>query len=462
MPTVFSSEMTRADREIIGDIWTSESAYENLVTLCDDFGSRFGGTEGERQAAEFMVRKLREYGLDNACLEAFPYNGWIRGSARLEAVQPHAASFDCIALPYCGTAEVEGDLVFLGHGAPEDYEEKRHQIQGNIVMVSTQSPQFARRQMHRMEKYGRALEAGATAFIWMREEPGLLAETGSIKFNAEAEIPGVGVSREVGAALQRMMKKDTVRLRMTTCHVNKPMTSWNVVGELRGHTYPDRFLVIGAHFDGHDISQGALDDGAGAVVAMEACRALAKHRELLPKSVKVILFPVEEIGLIGSHAYVDAHLPEMKDCEFMLNLDGAGRPGDTNLVLQGFGELQDVFEKMCREMKHPLTITNRISTYSDMYPFVLEGVPSATMMSVSGGPRAGRGWGHTAADTLDKVSPRALQMDALTTARMVLRLANLTGDWPVPHKTRGQIKELLEAEGLIEVLKFERRYAFEE
>jgi hypothetical protein len=32
----------------------------------------------------------------------------------------------------------------------------------------------------------------------------------------------------------------------------------------------------------------------------------------------------------------------------------------------------------------------------------------------------------------------------------------------VPHKTRGQIKELLEAEGLIEVLKFERRYAFEE
>ncbi|MEW6523231.1 MAG: M20/M25/M40 family metallo-hydrolase [Bacillota bacterium] len=462
MPTVFSSEMTRADREIIGDIWTSESAYENLVTLCDDFGSRFGGTEGERQAAEFMVRKLREYGLDNACLEAFPYNGWIRGSARLEAVQPHAASFDCIALPYCGTAEVEGDLVFLGHGAPEDYEEKRHQIQGNIVMVSTQSPQFARRQMHRMEKYGRALEAGATAFIWMREEPGLLAETGSIKFNAEAEIPGVGVSREVGAALQRMMKKDTVRLRMTTCHVNKPMTSWNVVGELRGHTYPDRFLVIGAHFDGHDISQGALDDGAGAVVAMEAARALAKHKHLLPKSIRFVLFPLEEIGLIGSHAYVDAHMAELKDCEFMLNLDGAGRHGDTALVLQGWSELKGVFRDLSKDMKHPITVGNRISPYSDMYPFVLEGVPAANMMSLGGEPRTGRGWGHTAADTLDKVSPRALQMDALTVARLALRLTNLEVSWPAPHKTRQEIKELLDREELLEVLKYERRYPFDQ
>jgi Zn-dependent M28 family amino/carboxypeptidase len=459
---VLGEALARADREIIADIWTSEAAYENLVTLCDDCGSRFGGTPGERLAVDFMVKKLREYGLDNVREEAFTYHGWARGTARLESIQPSAASFDCIGLPYCGTADIQGELVFLGHGAPEDYAKKREQIKGNIVMVSTQSPSQVRRPMHRMEKYGRALEAGAAGFIWMREEPGLLPETGSIRFNAEAEIPGVGVSREVGAALQRLGKKGPVKLRMITSNVNQPMTSWNVVGEIRGHTHPDRYLVMGAHFDGHDISQGALDDGAGAVVAMEACRALAKHKELLPKSVKVILFPVEEIGLIGSHAYVDAHLPEMKDCEFMLNLDGAGRPGDTNLVLQGFGELQDVFEKMCREMKHPLTITNRISTYSDMYPFVLEGVPSATMMSVSGGPRAGRGWGHTAADTLDKVSPRALQMDALTTARMVLRLANLTGDWPVPHKTRGQIKELLEAEGLIEVLKFERRYAFEE
>ena len=454
--------LRKAEREIIGDIWTSQEAYDNLVVMCDDFGSRFGGTPSEKQAVDFMLDTLTGYGLDNPKVEPFSYNGWKRGTASLRMIYPGEETFDCIGLPYAPTARVKGQLIFVGEGSPDDYAENKDKIQGNIVMVSTKTPQLMRRTMHRLEKFGRALEAGAAGFIWMREEAGLLPETGSIKFNGEAKIPAVGVSKEVGSTLLRRLKNGAVKMELTTENVNERMTSWNVMAEITGYEQPEQVIVVGAHFDGHDIAPGALDDGAGAVVTMEAARALSQYKQHFPKTVRFILFPLEEMGLIGSHAYVDAHAHEMETVEFMLNLDGAGRPGDSSVVIQGWKELIPVFKQLNENMKESFNVLNRISPYSDMYPFVLAGVPAATMASESTGPRGARGWGHTPADTLDKVAPRALQKDALLVARMLLHLANEDRNWPAPHKSKEEIKSLLAQEELLEVLKYEERYPFSE
>ena len=471
-----TKDLSAIDRDIIAEVWTSEEAYENLVYMCDECGSRFGGTAGERQAVEFMAAKLREYGLENVHLEEVPYTSWTRGTARLEVLSPVRAEFPCIALPYCPSGTVEADLTFVGQGHPQDYEDKGDAIKGSIAMVSTKPPAFMRRGMHRMEKYFRALQKGAVAFIWMREEGGLLPETGSLTFNAAAPTLGIGVSKEVGATLLRLAKKGTVRLRIRAENTIKPAVSWNVVGDIPGATRPDSVLIFGGHFDGHDIAQGAMDDGSGAVVAMEAARALARHKGKLDRTVRVICFPLEEIGLIGSHAYVDQHAGDMTKVEFMLNLDGAGRGGETAIVLQGWTELRGLFNDIGKNMKHPLTVGSQISPYSDMFPFTLAGVPSATMRSSGVGPSTGRGWGHTAADTLDKVSPRALQMDALTVARVFLRLATLDagvpgaglagaawkGAWPGPRKGPDELRALLGEQDLLDVLKVEGRYPFED
>lgn len=489
-------DLRAIDRDLIAEVWTSEEAYENLVYMCDECGSRFGGTPGERRAVDFMAAKLREYGLENVHLEEVRYNAWSRGTARLEVLSPVPMELPCIALPYCPSGTVEADLTFVGQGHPQDYEDKADAIKGSIAMVSTRPPAFLRRGMHRMEKYFRALQKGAVGFIWMREEGGLLPETGSLTFNAAAPTLGIGVSKEVGATLLRLAKKaaaqagamgdhsaggdnagDKVRVRITAENAIRPATSWNVVGDIPGATRPDSVLVFGGHFDGHDIAPGAMDDGSGAVVGMEAARALARHKGKLDRTVRVICFPLEEIGLIGSHAYVDQHAgDEVQKVEFMLNLDGAGRGGETAIVLQGWSELRGLFNDISKDMKHPLTVGSQISPYSDMFPFALAGVPSATLRSSGVGPSTGRGWGHTAADTLDKVSPRALQMDALTVARVFLRLATLDagvpgaglpkatwkGTWPAARKGPAELKELLAEQDLLDVLKVEGRYPFKD
>ncbi|MDI6895018.1 MAG: M28 family peptidase [Bacillota bacterium] len=450
-----------ADRSLAGELFVSDEAYQNLLVLCDECGSRFGGTEGERKACDFILEKMRAYGLEDVHAEAFPYAGWVRGRASLQALTPVEKEFPCVSLPYTKAATVEGDLVNLGEGAPSDYERLADQIRGNLVLVSTRAPRFFRRPMHRGEKYGRAVAAGAAGFIWMKDDPGLLEETGSIRFNREAEIPGVGVSKETGEALLRLARRGPVRVRLETTDQVHPMTSWNLVGQLTGTRWPERVLVVGAHFDGHDIAQGAMDDASGAVVVLEGARGLARCRDLLGATVRFILFPLEEMGLIGAHAYVDAHRGEVGRFAFMLNLDGAGREGDKFFALQGCPELKEPMEAALRDMKQPLPVGNRPGLYSDFYPFMLAGVPSATISGFTSGPGAGRGFGHTAADTVDKVSARGLQMDAILVGRLMLRLAAVD-PWPGRHRAWPEIKETLAAEDLLEPLRYEGRYPFPE
>jgi len=455
-------KLVAAERDIIGELFTADEAYKNLAVLCDRFGSRFGGTEGEKGAVEFMAGKFSEYGMDSVTKEEFHYNGWIRGTANLKTTAPQERELKCIALPYTGTADVEGELLYVGNGTPDEFELVADKVKGKVVMAAAKSPSWFRRGVHRAEKIGRAVELGAVGFVWMRADPGLLEETGSARWNMEVEIPCVGVSKEAGEAMLRMGSQGSpVRVRITTQNTIKPLPSWNVAGEIRGRKKPDEVIIVGAHFDGHDISVGAADDGAGACVVMEAARALGRHKELLDRTVRFITFPLEEIGLIGSYAYVDAHKRELDKLIFMLNLDGAGRAAPSlGVSLHGkWPELVEPFKAIGKDMKLATTVVNGLSLYSDHFPFMIQGVPTGGLVNFDAPPTGVRGFGHTAADTLDKVSRYDLELSALMVARLVMRMA--AGDvFPKTRRTPLQVKALLDKEGYLEVLRLEKRYPY--
>ena len=74
-----------AEHSLIGDIWTSPTAWHSLRALCDDFNGRFTASDDERKAAAFIAGQLRAYGLSDVHTEAFPVHGWKRGPASLTA-----------------------------------------------------------------------------------------------------------------------------------------------------------------------------------------------------------------------------------------------------------------------------------------------------------------------------------------------------------------------------------------
>ena len=82
-------------------------------------------------------------------------------------------------------------------------------------------------------------------------------------------------------------------------------TAWNIVGELRGKTHPEEVIIVGCHYDGHDISQGANDPLSGMVVVTEMARVLSAYAgDGLARTVRFIAWSNEEVGLFG--AYHDA------------------------------------------------------------------------------------------------------------------------------------------------------------
>src|SRR5256885_14029127 len=104
------------EQRMLGDIYTSSEVMDNLEVLCDDFGARWGGTEEERKAAEFMRDRLHGYGLAGCRLEPFDYVGWVRGKASLRVVRPVEREIPCISLPMSPPAHLEAGLAYVGVG----------------------------------------------------------------------------------------------------------------------------------------------------------------------------------------------------------------------------------------------------------------------------------------------------------------------------------------------------------
>ena len=440
-------DLSAIDRALVADLYLSRQGHAVLAELVERFGPRFGGSDQERGAAAFLAEYLGGLGLQAAHSEAFATIGWERAPARLLA---DGAELPCVALSLCPPGEASGELVYLGDGAPAEYAAHADRIRGNIVMVSTATPAGYPRGMHRVEKLGRAAALGAAGFIWLRADPGLLVETGSARFGVACEIPAIAVAWEVG---QRLLRRAPRGVTIQGAHRLAAVQSYNAVAELAGTT--DELILVGAHYDGHDLGDAATDDGCGTAVLLEAARALSQYAPPLRRTVRFVAFAQEEQGFLGAAAYVRRHAAELGRHRFMLNLDVAGRPGVTGFQLQGWPELQPWFRALWRELGEAVVVSDGIDAYSDHFPFALAGIPSAHL--ASGDPRqVGRGWAHTAADTLDKVDPRAIQADAVKVARAVVRLATVE-ELPLQPRTQAEMRHLLAAQGIDQVLALEGR-----
>ena len=434
----------KIDKRILGEIYGSTETMTNITILCDEYGSRWPGSGDDKSACEYMVKKLEEYGLEEVHMEKFTHPGWIRGSSKLTVMKTKKTEIPCIALPMSCEGEVESDLVFLGDGPLDIYEKKKDDIEGKVVMVTSRTPLGMNRPLHRSEKYQRSVLAGAAGWIFMNHYPAYGPPTGGIS----PIIPAVGISYESGQYLVRQLKsKGRVRVKLETNCKNLDVDTWNVVADVPGNEKDGETVIYGAHYEGHDIAVGALDDATGAACVMEVARVLSAERKHLKRAMRFILFGSEEIGLFGSRAYVDQHLEDMERIRFMLNFDAAGRAGRQGFNLGGHTELEPLFYEIAEAVGVDIPIWQSISPYSDHWPFLLKGVPTGRM----GDPeearkRGGRGYGHTMYDTVDKANLRAQRECVGNSSIAALRIVNVD-DWPAKHRSQDEIEQLVKKRG---------------
>lgn len=456
------------DRQVIGDIWTSDESYRNLEELTDVIGSRWAGSESEHRAGEFLKTTLESYGLENVHLEPVSFGAWRRGHCTLAVSAPVSKDISAIALPYCPSGDIEAPLIDGGNGEQEDFERLGETVRGKLVLVAAETdPAGAKvaKLAHRNDKMRFAADAGAAGVIFVNQNMGLLRITGGIGApgGKPNRIFGVGTSWEHGQALKRLLARHggDITVSLSVGGEFFENTSYNVVGDIPGQVHPEEVIIVGAHYDGHDISQAALDDGAGTIVAVETARALAAlPKGAIDRTIRFVLFCGEEVGLFGSWGYAAAHEDDAPKTRFMLNLDGAGRGkgGTESVTLSGRPELVPWLEAFRAEANYEFRIVDLLNSHSDHYPFAIRGIPSATLMSEDdSSTMVGRGWGHTEADTLDKASLRGLQMSAVLTARLLLRVA-ADDAFPATIMPADAVRHQLEEMGLDTALKRSGRW----
>jgi len=424
--------------EWIGETFTSTAGWDHLEALVD-VGNRMAGSEGERRGAELTRDALAAAGARDTRLEEFDLQGWTRGSS---AVRAGGDSHDSIALPRSPAGEATGELVDLGHGLPEDFEAD---LDGKIVMAASDVPSWFDRYLHRREKYYHAVEAGAAAFVYRNHVEGCLPPTGSVGTEEApiGEIPAVGVSKEVGARLARRFDGEEVTVEVDA-EIGEA-TSQNVHADLGPDT--DEAVLVTSHVDAHDIAEGAGDNGAGTALVVEMANALAAREADLDTRVHLLVYGAEEVGLVGSSH--DAEHRNHDEIRAIVNNDGVVRGRTLEFYTHGFDGLGDAARAVTDRFDHPATVSPKLGPHSDHWPYVQQGVPGYHVMSETDGQ--GRGWGHTYADTIDKLESRDLREQAILLTELVVDLAG--EDARIDHREPEAIADQLEAEDLAEGMK---------
>ena len=167
------------------------------------------------------------------------------------------------------------------------------------------------------------------------------------------------------------------------------------------------------------------------------------------RTIRFISFGAEEQVLQGSSSYVATHHGPEPLPRLMINLDELATGTMKGLVLQ-FPELRQLVQSQLNTMNEGLAchVLSQLDVSGDMFPFSRRGIPSAILWRWRFvGRHPDVAFGHSDADTPDKLRNRELKEYAGNLARLLLRLSHLPPEeWPENHLNPDEIGKRIAAE----------------
>jgi aminopeptidase YwaD len=381
-------------------------------------GGRLVGSASEAAAREWLQGRLQK--IPDACLghHRFNYSGWASSSSSLELIAPGGPQrFACHPLYWAADTPddgLESGLIDVGRGTDADFHSLARAIPGQIVVVRHEY-QFSQKTIHRRLKYERSLEYGAAGFVIVNNNPGDLLVTGACSHDSPDNISAIGVSLETGAMLTAT-RETRVRMRIATAR--RASTGVNLVAEIAGRT--PEWVVVCAHYDGHDLAQSALDNATGVVAAVAIFESFAPFVGKLRRGLRLILFTAEESGLMGSRIFVQSlDEAEQQKIAVVINLDTlAGSPRLTCLT-SGFGELQSFVSETGKAAGLDLPCHRPLMRNSDHFNFAQMGIPAIRLVAGFDEPEADARLLLTEADIRERVSVDELRGATMTAGALV-------------------------------------------
>ncbi|MEZ5046121.1 MAG: M20/M25/M40 family metallo-hydrolase [Chitinophagaceae bacterium] len=309
-------------KSISNYILSNYTCYSDLHYLCKQIGHRISGSKQAEMAVEWAKKTLEKTGCDRVYLQEVMVPHWVRGKEKGEIRLPNKKNIpitisslgNAVGTPEQGLA---ANILQINH-IDELKKLSKKDVEGKIVFYNFR---FDQTNIHTFESYGpcvyyrwgapsEAAKLGAIGVV-IRSVSSAYDDkphTGSLTYNKDyPAIPAVAISNLDADLLEKTIaqEKNVQFFILSTCKMMEDVKSYNVIAELKGSEHEDEYIDFGGHLDSWDIGEGAHDDGAGVVQAIEVIRVF-KSLGIRPKrTLRAVLFMNEENGLKGAKAYAE-------------------------------------------------------------------------------------------------------------------------------------------------------------
>ncbi len=330
--------------EIYNSALTNGNGYAWLNYLSNQIGGRLSGSLQAQQAVDYTKKILDSMGLDRVWLQPVKVPKWVRGTPEFAYIEsdpgltnnvPICALGGSVATPFggikAGVVEVDGIEGLKAFG--------KEKIQGKIVFFNKPMDPinintFQSYKGCADQRYSGAAEAakyGAVGVIVRSLNLRLddFPHTGAMSYGDTPmgdRIPAAAISTNGAELLSTTLKLNpSINFFFRqNCKILPDTDSFNVIGEIKGSTYPNEVLVVGGHLDSWDLGDGSHDDGAGCVQSMEVLRLLKATGYKPKRTIRVVLFMNEENGLRGGKTYAEQAAKNNEKHIFALESDSGG------------------------------------------------------------------------------------------------------------------------------------------
>jgi cyclophilin family peptidyl-prolyl cis-trans isomerase len=445
------------------------------------FGGRITGSDAYLNAAEWALSEFEKWGLE-AYLDPVgevPV-GFNRGPWFGKMVLPEekALYFGTPSFT-AGTKGVQrGKVVVLQadpfsvpgrRPTPEDVEAKKAAVEeaiaevmadparfdGSWVLIAGENSGFGRDGRRNTPEYSDSqlmppltetlLKAGALGTIQRAPLPLKILDGHVVSWDQLPELPDIKLHDVQYDEIKALVEAgEPVELEFDIRNWFKmgPVAYHNIVGVIPGTAYPDEYVILGGHFDSFDGGTGGVDDGSGFSPGMEAVRLIKEAGGAPKRSIAMILFAAEEIGLVGSQDWVADNSALHNKIVTMINRDGSPSAITGAVVPPGWeAELREITEPLA-ELNARWPFELRVNHYpstrptspggSDHSSFAMAGIPTFRFNTETD-YSYGRAW-HTLYDVYSELVPYTEHQEhsALVTAVVAYGIANL--DEPLPRE----------------------------
>ncbi len=374
---VSAQAQSAADPDINKKIRAEENDHSQIMHtmhfLADIYGPRLTGSPNHKAAADWAIKQMKDWGLENAHLEPwdFGHPGWVneRASGYIVAPIKDQLTFKVLAWTPGTKGTVTAQVFQL---VPPEKPKKedltayldsiKDKVKGRIVMVgkaevvpvvidvparrlddklaaerfdpkNPNAGQFGpRRDGQRPPEDPPGTLTGAQ--INQQIDEFLLASGALLRANdarmgngrirafqnrtydIAKVVPTVVLRNEDYGRIARILADgSTVELEFNIQNKIYPegKTSYNTVAEIPGTDRKDEVVMLGGHLDSWHSATGATDNAIGCAIMMEATRILKTLGVKPRRTIRVALWSGEEEGLLGSQAYVKEHFGSFEE-----------------------------------------------------------------------------------------------------------------------------------------------------